>query len=555
MGPRVVVWFSCGASSAVAAKLAIDKYGERCQLVYCDTLAEEHPDNIRFMSDIEQWLNKKVKIIKSKKYKSLSEVFEKTRFMANIMGARCTTELKKIPRFEFQSSDDVHIFGFTLEEHRRIERFEENNPELITDWILLDKGYSREDCYAALEKAGIDLPVMYKLGYNNNNCIGCVKATSARYWNKIRRDFPEYFELRCKQSREYGFKLTRYKGKRIFLDELPSNYFPKEPRQKISCGPDCGNPGVGSNAPFIIPSTGKWREEFDDPKLTVLNYSGGRQSTALLWLLIEEQLPRPEPLLILNADPGMENLATYAHNQKMREICQDAGLEIITVPGPDLYRDILTLGQKGESRMDNPPYWLRTDSSKGRGKLTQGCTYFYKIAPMDRFMRKWMEDNLGISMNKKKGLKKNMVHKWIGFSVDEVSRIKPPRPAYTAFRYPLIELGWDTDQVNEYLKEKEDQYGIPAPPRSMCNGCFAHGLNSLKEMYENRPIAWIQARNVDNAIKGWKDIPDMSVDRELYVSSSLVSLQELVEIGFDSNKVEAVVEGEDLSCDSGYCFL
>jgi len=553
MAPRVIVWFSCGASSAVAAKLAIDKYGDRCQLVYCDTLAEEHPDNTRFMMDVEEWLDRKVILIKSPKYNNVSEVFDDTKFLANIRGARCTTEMKKVPRWKFQKPDDIHIFGFTIEEKHRIERFEENNPELTTDWILIEHNYTREACYEAIEEAGIELPKMYQLGYNNNNCIGCVKASSARYWNKIRRDFPDYFRLRAEQSRKYGFRLTHYKGTRIFLDELPKNYFPKEPRQRISCGPDCGNLGNGENYPFIIPYNGKWSEDFEGPELTVLNYSGGRQSTALLWLLIEGVIKRPDPLIILNADPGMERLSTYVHNDQMREISKKEGLEIITVPGPDLYHDILTLGDNGINRIDNPPYWLKTP--KGRGKLTQGCTYFYKIAPMDRYMRQWMEDNLGISSKKRKGLKKSMVHKWIGFGVDEIHRIKPPRPKYVAFRYPLIELGWDSNKVDEYLREKEEQYGIPVPRRSMCNGCFAHGLSSLKDMHDNQPIAWIQARNVDDAIKGWKDIPDMSVDRELYVSSSLVSLRELAKIGFDSNKIDKVVEGEDLSCDSGYCFL
>jgi hypothetical protein len=44
---RIVVWFSCGAASACAAKLAVDKYGhENTHVVYCNTLITEHPDPI-----------------------------------------------------------------------------------------------------------------------------------------------------------------------------------------------------------------------------------------------------------------------------------------------------------------------------------------------------------------------------------------------------------------------------------------------------------------------------------------------------------------------------
>ena len=41
-----------------------------------------------------------------------------------------------------------------------------------------------------IERAGLRLPEMYRLGYANANCVGCVKG-GAGYWNKIRRDFPE----------------------------------------------------------------------------------------------------------------------------------------------------------------------------------------------------------------------------------------------------------------------------------------------------------------------------------------------------------------------------
>lgn len=237
---RVVSWFSCGAASAVASKLAVEKYGQACEVVYCDVLDTEHPDNARFLKDVEAWLGTEVRLIRSQDYSSVDDVFKRTRYMAGINGARCTTEMKKIPRYEFQRPDDVHVFGLTADERDRIERFEANNPELRCDWLLRDQGISKRSCLEILEDEGVELPALYALGYKNNNCLGCVKATSARYWNMVRRDFPEVFERRARQSRDLGVRLTRYKGKRIFLDELPPHYRPAEPLEDISCGPDCG---------------------------------------------------------------------------------------------------------------------------------------------------------------------------------------------------------------------------------------------------------------------------------------------------------------------------
>ncbi len=59
---RVLCWFSCGAASAVATKLAIETYGDRCEVLYCDTLKYEHPDNARFMADVQNWVGKEIKI-------------------------------------------------------------------------------------------------------------------------------------------------------------------------------------------------------------------------------------------------------------------------------------------------------------------------------------------------------------------------------------------------------------------------------------------------------------------------------------------------------------
>jgi hypothetical protein len=236
---RVVVWYSDGAASAVAAALAIRQYGDRCVVVKCDTTNDEHQDNARFRRDVERWIGRSVLLIRSSKYSGVDEVFERDKYMAGIAGARCTLMLKKKVRYEFQEPGDTHVFGYTADEGARIERFEQNNPDLTCEWILRDENIYKDDCYRIIDEAGIALPAMYKLGYDHNNCIGCVKATSAGYWNRIRRDFPDVFEKRVRQSRDIGVRLTRVRNKRVFLDELPLNYGRGMSDGNIECGPFC----------------------------------------------------------------------------------------------------------------------------------------------------------------------------------------------------------------------------------------------------------------------------------------------------------------------------
>jgi len=246
---RVLVWFSCGAASAVAAKLAVDKYGDKCEVLYCDTLAYEHPDNRRFMADIAKWIGKDIKLLKSEKYTDIFDVFEKTGWLIGVGGARCTTELKKNVRKNYQQLGDLHIFGLTLDEQARIDRFEDQNNDIDVEWILANNAINKTKCYRILQQAGIDLPEMYKLGYNNNNCIGCVKGQSG-YWNKIRVDFPDAFDRMALLERKMNVAVNKtYKtidGKRkrirVFLDELDPNAGRDVPMPDIDCGALCVTP-------------------------------------------------------------------------------------------------------------------------------------------------------------------------------------------------------------------------------------------------------------------------------------------------------------------------
>lgn len=234
---RRLAWFSCGAASAVAAKLAVDKYGDGCEVVYCNTMATEHADNARFFDDVERWIGRHITVIASDKYETVDDVFERTHYMAGIKGARCTTEMKKIPREKYAHADDIHIFGYTADELKRAVDFEERNPSLYVEWILIEEMITKQQCLQLLSDAGIELPAMYALGFDHNNCLACVKATSPGYWNRTRRLFPEVFLNRALQSRRLGVRLCRLKGKRIFLDELPPDA--DAPDDDIECGPVC----------------------------------------------------------------------------------------------------------------------------------------------------------------------------------------------------------------------------------------------------------------------------------------------------------------------------
>lgn len=242
MTGRVISWFSCGAASAVATKLAIQEHGE-VDIVYQETNSE-HEDNERFLIDCARWFGQSIRRLRSDKYFDIWEIFEKRRYLAGVSGAPCTSELKRIPAERYiQHGKDLEVFGYTADEVNRVEQFRTNNPERNIQAILVERGLTKEDCLGMIDRAGIEIPAMYRLGYTNNNCIGCVKGGMG-YWNKIRVDFPDVFDRMAKMERELDAAICKsYAGngkrKRIFLDELDpgaGNHL-KEPR--ISCGIMC----------------------------------------------------------------------------------------------------------------------------------------------------------------------------------------------------------------------------------------------------------------------------------------------------------------------------
>lgn len=235
----IAVWFSCGAASAIAAKLTIEKYGKYHKiLIVNNPIKEEHPDNFRFLQDVQNWLDHEILFASSKEYpsKSIVEVFDKRKYMSGRLGAPCTMILKKQARYNFEDTHkiDFNVLGFTLEEqnrHDRFIKFEKNN--LLP--VLIEANITKGRCFELLKESNIKLPEIYNLGFPNANCIGCVKSQSPTYWNLVRVKFPEIFKERAEQSRRIGCKLVKVKGKNIYLDELSEN----ENGRKIKSY-DCG---------------------------------------------------------------------------------------------------------------------------------------------------------------------------------------------------------------------------------------------------------------------------------------------------------------------------
>ena len=230
---KILAWWSGGVTSAVACKLALEKYSN-VSIVFIET-GSHHSDLYRFKKDCEKWYNQEILTIQSTKYTSVIDVILSTKFVNGPFGARCTLELKKEVRKKFTRDDkfDGSIWGFEYTNHE-IDRAKRllldktiNNPL----FPLIENKLNKKECVGLLKRENINIPQMYKLGYNNNNCIGCVKG-GAGYWNKIRIDFPEIFNQMM--LAEIEINASCLKG--TFLHSLD----PKAGRKSDIILPECG---------------------------------------------------------------------------------------------------------------------------------------------------------------------------------------------------------------------------------------------------------------------------------------------------------------------------
>ena len=235
-----VCWMSAGVSSFIAGYLADDVD----EFIYID-IADQHEDSRRFIKDCERVLGKEIKVIRSEKYSSVDEAIKGEGFIKNPYShyAPCTNILKKRVRKQWEQEhadfEITYVWGFDFDEKHRAERLQETMFEFNHEFPLIEKMLTKQDAHAIAERLGVKRPAMYDMGYQNNNCIGCVKG-GMWYWNQIRKDFLEVFESRAKLERLIGSSILKEAdGTPLYLDELEPNRGRKEDEISQDCGVMC----------------------------------------------------------------------------------------------------------------------------------------------------------------------------------------------------------------------------------------------------------------------------------------------------------------------------
>ena len=215
--------------------------GDVDEWLYID-IADQHPDSIRFIRDCAAAIGQEIQILRSKEYSCVEDCVKVFGgFRAPNGFAPCTNWLKKRVRkeweLEHQGYDLTYVWGFYLKERDRADRTIEANSQAEHEFPLIERNLSKEEVHGLFERTfSFRRPIMYDMGYPNNNCLGCTKGGMG-YWNKIRRDFPAVFESRARLERQIGYAILKdSEGKPVYLDDLD----PNRGNMNTEVFPDCG---------------------------------------------------------------------------------------------------------------------------------------------------------------------------------------------------------------------------------------------------------------------------------------------------------------------------
>ena len=211
------------------------------------------------------------------------------------------------------------------------------------------------------------------------------------------------------------------------------------------------------------------------PKLRILSWGAGVQSTALAEMSISRDFDLPLLDAVGHSDTQWERHATYKTVEFYSERWRKMGTTVEIVTNGNIQ-------ELGAAKHIHIPFW-----TENGGPLRRECSFKFKITPIKRLARRLA----GYHETKPPFPPAGSIEQWIGFSWDEWHRMKrhPRTPQYMVMRWPLIELKLTRRDCEDYLAAK----GLPVPIKSSCIGCPYRRASEWLDMQQNSPVEFAQA--------------------------------------------------------------
>lgn len=211
--------------------------------------------------------------------------------------------------------------------------------------------------------------------------------------------------------------------------------------------------------------------------LHVVNFSGGKDSTAMLLHMLELGMPIDE---VVNVDTGMEFPAMYRHIEKVRAVVETAGVKFTTLKADKTFEFYLT-----EVQVNRRNHKLVGVQGYGwPGPRMRWCTSLLKTRVMKAHL---------------KALKAERdVVEYVGLAADEVERAE--RNNNKKLVAPLIQWGWTEDDALRYCYDHGyDWEGLyKLFKRVSCWCCPLQPLQELRQLRRHFPDLWERLFELDS---------------------------------------------------------
>ena len=216
-----------------------------------------------------------------------------------------------------------------------------------------------------------------------------------------------------------------------------------------------------------------------------ISASGGKDSTAMLLLMIEKEMPID---CVLYADTGMEFPEMGDHIAKLDKLLyRERGIHITTLRHPHgfewLMFDVPQQQKRAIERriaMGQPLHGYSWP-----GVRTRWCTGQLKTHLIDKEVNRIKKE-------------KNALH-YVGIAADETRRCK----ADPQKRYPLVEWGVTEAQALQICYDRGFDFGglYEIYHRASCWCCPLQSLAELRKLRTHHPELWVRLREMDDRVR------------------------------------------------------
>lgn len=209
-----------------------------------------------------------------------------------------------------------------------------------------------------------------------------------------------------------------------------------------------------------------------------VSLSGGKDSTAMLLLLIERGMPIHQ---VVFADTGMEFPEMYAHLEKVdAKLFKERGIHITVLRHPKGFEYLMFDEPKQKPscierrKRDGVPLY----GNGWPGIKVRWCTGQLKTHLINK------------EVNRIKG-KYRAVH-YVGIAYDEKHRCKDAK-------YPLVEWGITEEQALQICYERGFDFGglYEIYHRASCWCCPFQRIGELRQLRQYHPDLWVKLRELD----------------------------------------------------------